>query len=208
MHRLTSRLRANRSRHVAMADRILIIDGHPDPHANRLSHGLAAAYAHGAREAGRTAYVIKVSALEFSYMHTASQFSMPSPFGGIKEAQTRLAEADHVVLIYPLWLGTMPALLRVFLEQLASGGFATCNNGTRWTQNLRGKSARAIVTLDASIHAGDFVYCGPNVFAVRHPVLRFLGVSPIRVTLFGRAGDPGLREARLRTARQLGARGA
>lgn len=190
-----------------MADRILVIDGHPDPDPCRASHAIAAAYAQGARESGRSAYIAAITALDFSYMQTASQFSLPCPHKGIREVQSKLTDADHIVLIYPLWLGTMPALLRTFLEQLAGGGVATCNNGKRWTQNLRGKSARAIVTMDAPALAGRWSL-GPNVRCVEHPILRFLGVSPIRVTLFGRARNPRLRERRLHTARKLGALGA
>ena len=191
-----------------MADRILVIDGHPDPSPNRMSSSIAAAYAQGARAAGRVVSVAKIAALEFSLVQTASQFSLPTPFDDIKDTQAKLADADHLVLIYPLWLGSMPAVLRAFLEQVASGGFATYNNGRHWAHSLRGKSGRAIITLDASFHLGGFIYSAPHIFHVCHPVLHFLGVSPIRVTLFGRAGDQRLREARLRTARTLGARGA
>jgi putative NADPH-quinone reductase len=192
----------------AMADRILVIDGHPDPDPSRCSHAIAAAYAQGARESGRTTYVTAIATLEFTYMQTASQFSLPCPHQGIREVQSQLTDADHIVLIYPLWLGTMPALLRTFLEQLAGGGVATCNNGKGWIPNLRGKSARAIVTMDARTIADRWIIAAPNAHCVEHPILRFLGVSPIRVTLFGRAGDLRLRERRLRNTRELGARGA
>lgn len=191
-----------------MADHILVIDGHPDPAPNRASHAIAVAYAQGARESGRCVHLAVIAALDFYHMQTASQFSLPCPHKGVREVQSHLRDADHIVLIYPLWMGTMPALLRTFLEQLAGGGVGTSNNGKRWTQNLRGKSARAIVTMDAPAVAGRWIRHGPNVRCVEHPILRFLGVSPIRLTLFGRAGDPRLRERRLRTARELGVRGA
>jgi putative NADPH-quinone reductase len=191
-----------------VAHRILVVDGHPDPDAARFSHAIADAYTEGARAAGRTAYVARIAALDFSYVQSASQFSLPCPHIGIKEVQAHLADADHIVLVYPLWLGTMPALLRTFLEEVATGGFATCNDGKRWTPNLRGKSGHLIVTMDARALIGRWFVRAPDVFGVECPVLRFLGVSPVRVTLFGRARDPRLRERRLRTARRLGARGA
>ena len=42
----------------------------------------------------------------------------------IAAAQADIQWADHVAIFYPLWLGTMPALLKAFLEQVMRPGFA------------------------------------------------------------------------------------
>ena len=42
----------------------------------------------------------------------------------LKEAAQAIRDADHIVFIFPLWLGTMPALLKALLEQLMRPGIA------------------------------------------------------------------------------------
>ncbi|MGH8068466.1 MAG: NAD(P)H-dependent oxidoreductase [Candidatus Entotheonellia bacterium] len=38
----------------------------------------------------------------------------------MRQAQQTIGWADHLVIFYPLWLGTMPALLKAFLELVPS----------------------------------------------------------------------------------------
>ena len=42
---------------------------------------------------------------------------LAAPPPAIAEAQRTIVWAEHLVIIYPLWLGSMPALLKGFLEQ-------------------------------------------------------------------------------------------
>jgi putative NADPH-quinone reductase len=45
------------------------------------------------------------------------------PNEAILAAQQTILEAEHLMIIYPLWLGTMPALVKAFFEQAACGDF-------------------------------------------------------------------------------------
>ncbi|HET8696394.1 MAG TPA: NAD(P)H-dependent oxidoreductase [Gammaproteobacteria bacterium] len=45
------------------------------------------------------------------------------------EPQAFIAWADHLVMVYPLWLGEMPALLKGFFEQVLRPGFAFPRRG-------------------------------------------------------------------------------
>ena len=42
----------------------------------------------------------------------------------LDEAAQAIKDAEHMVFIFPLWLGTMPALLKAFLEQAMRPGVA------------------------------------------------------------------------------------
>lgn len=53
-----------------MAQRITIIQGHPDPAGNRFCHALADAYAAGAEAAQREVRRIEVSNLDFPLVRT------------------------------------------------------------------------------------------------------------------------------------------
>lgn len=52
----------------------------------------------------------------------------------LRQAQQVLGRAEHLLIVYPLWLDTMPALLKAFLEQVFRPGFAIPqpDTGKRW----------------------------------------------------------------------------
>ena len=108
-----------------MGKNILIIDGHPDPDPARFCHALAAAYAEAALSAGHAVEIINLSAVELPLLRTRQEWENESPFAVIHEGQDRIRWAEHLVIIYPLWLGAMPALLKGFFEQVFRPGFAT-----------------------------------------------------------------------------------
>jgi putative NADPH-quinone reductase len=66
-------------------------------------------------------------------------------------AQQALLAARHVAWVYPVWWGTMPALLKGFLDRTLVSGFAYRYrpNSPLWDRLLRGRSAELLVTMDA-----------------------------------------------------------
>ena len=88
---------------------ILILDGHPDPDDGHLCHALASAYRDGAQRAGHRLNLVRIADLDFPLLRKPSDFTdKPSP-ETVRPVRDALLEADHLVLIYPLWLGTLPA---------------------------------------------------------------------------------------------------
>lgn len=168
-----------------MAKRVLIIDGHPDPDRGRLCHALAEAYAKSARDAGKEVRLLTVAEAEFALLRTAHDFATPPDAPAIASARTDIAWADHLVLVFPLWLGAAPALLRAFLEQVARAGFVAQTDGRGITQKLKGKSARLIVTMGMPAFIYQLVFHAHGVKSIMQGVLGFGGIAPIRVTLFG-----------------------
>ena len=132
-----------------MTKRILIIDGHPDPRADRYVHALAKAYYDGARAGGHEVRSIIVSELEFPLLRTNDDFRAGEACAAIRTCQELITWADHVVLLFPLWLGSMPALLTGFLEQTLRPGFAFAESARHGLPKklLGGKSARIFVTM-------------------------------------------------------------
>jgi putative NADPH-quinone reductase len=63
------------------------------------------------------------------------------------QRQRDIEWADHIVMVFPLWLGSSPALVPAFLEQVACGGFFAETSGRGIRQKLKNKSARLIVTM-------------------------------------------------------------
>jgi putative NADPH-quinone reductase len=124
--------------------RVLILQGHPDASAHQLCHALAEAYADGARTAGHELRVLEIARLDFPLLRSQQAWEKEPVPDGLAAAQQDIAWAQHIVIVFPLWLGDMPALLKAFLEQVARPGFAF-GSGERnafTSKGLRGRSAR------------------------------------------------------------------
>ncbi|MGR8948325.1 MAG: NAD(P)H-dependent oxidoreductase [Gammaproteobacteria bacterium] len=86
-----------------------------------------------------------------------------------------------MVFIYPLWLGTMPALLKGLLEPTFRYGFAISNETERMPQKLlSGKSARIIVTMGMPAMIYRWYFGPHSVFSVERSVLKLCGIKPVK----------------------------
>jgi putative NADPH-quinone reductase len=88
---------------------ILIIDGHPDSDRNHFIHAAADAYAEGAAIAHEVRR-IDVSKLDFPLICSEADWKEGAVPAAIVKAQEALRWAEHVVILYPLWLGDVPAM--------------------------------------------------------------------------------------------------
>ena len=89
--------------------RLAIIQGHPDSSARRLCHALADAYAEGAT--AHDVARIEVARLDFPWLRTKEDFENGALPPVLIPAQQAIGAADHLLIVYPLWQGTMPAVL-------------------------------------------------------------------------------------------------
>jgi putative NADPH-quinone reductase len=194
-----------------MPKRIVIIQGHPDPDERRFGYALAAAYGEGAGQAGHEIKTIKVADLDFPLLRTQQDFNSGEAPPAIHDAQTSIAWADHLVIFYPLWLGTLPALLKGFFEQVFRPGFAVgrAEPGRVWKKLLTGKSARIVVTMGMPALFYRWYYRAHGLKSFERNVLNFAGISPIRASLIGmvEGTDQADRETWLQKMHVLGTSG-
>lgn len=183
---------------------ILVIDGHPDK-GPALCHALAEAYVEGAREAGHETRLIRLADANFPILRRAADFITPPEDQAILDARSDVLWASHVVLVFPLWLGGAPSLLRAFLEQCARGQFFAEMTPTGPRGKLGGKSARMIVTMGAPSLFYRLVYGAFGVRAIAKSILGFAGFSPVRSTLLGAIEGPKEAQTRrIARVRELG----
>lgn len=183
-----------------MAQKILIIDGHPDPVRARFCHAMVDAYVDGAMSAGKETRLITVAELPCEMLRTAAEFAAPPNSAHIVSAQADITWADHVVLVFPLWLGGAPALLRAFLEQVARGNFFAATEGPGIRSKFKGKSARVIVTMGMPAIIYRLFFHAHGVRNIMSGVLGFAGFGPVRATLFGAIESVTARQQRARLA--------
>lgn len=192
--------------------RIAIVQGHPDSTAAHFCHALADAYAQGAAAKGHDTRTIDVARLKFPLLGSQAEYeSGPLP-DTLHQPQADLLWADHFVIIYPLWLGTMPAKLKGFMEQVFRPDvtYKKSEEGQLWTKLLKGKSARIVVTMGMPAPVYRWYFGAHGLKNLQRNILGFVGVKPIRTTLIGMVeGLSAARRARwLSDLRTLGERAA
>jgi len=185
--------------------RILVINGHPDPSGEHFAAALTAAYLRGANGAGHQIRRIDAGALDLPPMRSLTQF-MAEPSATARDAQAAIAWADHLVIVFPLWLGGMPAALKAFFEQVFRYGFALTLPGTPYRGLLKGRTARVVVSMGMPATVFRFVFDAAGVKSLTRGILRTSGFSRVRSSLVGTVeASPRAREDWLRRIERLGA---
>lgn len=170
-----------------MSHNVLIIDGHPDPKDGRFVHALASAYHAGAALGSHNVQTIRVADLEFPLLRSQADYEKGTPTEAILHCQATMKWATHVVILYPLWLGSMPAMLKALLEQMLRPAFAfSLTKAGRWpVKLLRGKSARIVVTMGMPALVYRWYFGAYSVRTLQRNILKFVGFRRIRTTLIG-----------------------
>lgn len=194
-----------------MPKQIVIILGHPDPIPERFCRAFAARYKAGAESAGHLVDAIDIARLHVPGLRGKQDYENGTPPPDIAAAQRLIAAANHLVIIFPLWLGDMPGALKSFFEQVLRPGFAYQGNmeNGRFRQILKGKSARVVVTMGMPALAYRFYFGAHGVKNLRRNILHFCGIKPVRETLIGmiERKDMGPRTKWLAKAEALGRKG-
>lgn len=181
------KLSALQQREDAMSRRILVINGHPDARDERFCAALATAYEAGARDGGHEVKRLNAGELAFPLIRTAEEFEGRVEPPDVIVAQEQIAWADHLVFVYPLWLGEQPALLKGFIEQVFRYGFALGKgDGNRFPEKLlAGRTAHLIVTMGMPAPVFRWWFGAHSVRALELSVLSLCGIEPIRRSLIG-----------------------
>jgi len=170
-----------------MKRKITVIDGHPDGSPKRFCRALVSAYTDGASSKGHEVTILRVSDARFTLLSSEAEYNSEIESDDIRDAQEAIRWADHLVIFYPLWLGTMPALLKGYLEQIFRPGFGFDNSeGAQWPkQALKGRTARVVVTMGMPEAAYRWYYFAHSLKSLERNILKFCGISPVRDTVLG-----------------------
>jgi len=165
--------------------KILIINGHPDKES--FSFGLANAYKKGAAISGAEIKEINICNLNFDPDLKFGYRKRTELEPDLIEAQEKIKWADHLVWIYPVWWGSLPAILKGFIDRVFLPGFAfkKKENSLWWDKLLKNKSARIISTLDQPVWYYWLVNRQPSNNAMKKLTLQFCGITPVKITTIG-----------------------
>jgi NAD(P)H dehydrogenase (quinone) len=168
-----------------MDQKVLIILGHSDK--NSFCGHLAASYGKGALSVGAIVKEVFVSDLNFDPILRAGYKSKQKVEDDLLRSQELIKWADHLVFVYPTWWGTMPAILKGFIDRVFLPGFAFKYrpNSIWWDKLLVGRSAHLIVTMDTPPWYFKWFYGSPGHRAMKKMTLEFCGIRPVRISSIG-----------------------
>lgn len=165
--------------------KILIINGHPD--AESFNAALADAYYKGAQKSGTNTKIIHIRDLNFNPNLQFGYRKRTELEPDLLQAQKMLKWADHLVWVYPVWWGSVPALMKGFLDRVLLPGFAfQKREGSLWWDKLfTGKTARLITTMDQPAWYYRLFNGSPSHKAMKKQTLQFIGVKSVKITAIG-----------------------
>jgi len=159
--------------------KIFVLVGHPD--SESLSGELATHYVYGAEEAGHEVRRTNLGQLQFDpILHKAYKEIQPLEPDLLK-IQEDIKWAEHIVIVYPAWWSTMPALLKGMFDRMWLPGFAYSFykagifKGLLWHPHLKGKTARVFVLSDSPPIMARIIF-GDTTNEIRKGILWFSGV--------------------------------
>ncbi|WP_095191397.1 NAD(P)H-dependent oxidoreductase [Pseudomonas sp. Irchel 3E19] len=168
-----------------MGKRILLILGHPS--SESLCGALAERYAQSALAAGHEVRQLRLGDLVFDPVLRAGYHQIQTLEDDLSAAQSDILWAEHLTLVYPIWWGGIPALLKGFFDRVLLPGFAfKYRKGKAFPDKLlKGRTAHLLVTMDTPPWYYRLIYRMPGLHEVRKTTLQFCGIKPLRTLTFG-----------------------
>lgn len=165
--------------------KILLILGHT--YQRGFCDQVFEAYLRGAEEAGFKIETMKLGELKFDPILHKGYREIQELEPDLKKAKAKMIWADHIVLIFPTWWSSFPALLKGFFDRLILPGFGFKFQEGKFLQKklLTGKSAHLITTMDGPALVYRFWFGAPGIKIIKTGIFGFCGISPIKTTLIG-----------------------
>ena len=193
---------------------ILIVIGHSS--RKSLSHKLAKRYSMAAKEAGNNVSVIDVYSLDRAMpIQSYQDYTEWDKDKSVRiHYQNMISEADKIVFFHPIWWGSMPPLLKNFLDQTLTPGFAYKYQQHKWLPKslnvkpkgyLNDKRVHVFMTYDG--YTLGFVMIGfPFLIVWVVSIFLWCGITKMRFTLHQRVrwADDNKRTKWLQRAERLG----
>jgi len=164
--------------------KITILLGHPDK--NTTCGNFSDCYEAGAKSAGHEVRRFNIGDMKFDPILHKGYHQIQQLEPDLVALQEAFKWANHVVIFYPNWWSSMPALLKGLFDRMFLPGFAFHFHPDHrgWHKLLKGRSARVVITMDnwpllARILFGDYTN------EISRAVLGFAGIHPVRITKIG-----------------------
>lgn len=162
---------------------IVVINAHPSGFS--FCHALASKYIEVAKAAGFNIESIVLRDMQYDFNLKHGYLKRMELEPDLLEAWNKISAADHLVVIYPTWWGTMPANLKGFFDRLFLPGmaFKYRENSVWWDKLLAGKTAHIITTMDTPAWYYKIIYSNAGIKVLKNNILSFCGIKTKKVTI-------------------------
>ncbi|MBR9854661.1 MAG: NAD(P)H-dependent oxidoreductase [Algicola sp.] len=186
--------------------KILVINGHPDKESYNFA--LSNAYIKGALATNAEIKTINIRELNFNPNLEFGYRKRTELEPDLINAQEKLKWASHIVWFYPVWWGSVPAIMKGFIDRVLLPGFAfqKRQNSLWWDKFFSSKTSRIICTLDQPSWYYRWFYGKPSHNAMKKMTMNFIGVKSVKITAIGpvRLSKDKFRTAWLKKVEKLG----
>lgn len=156
--------------------KILILCGHPDK--DTFSGTVAEHYQVGAEDAGHTVERVNIGELNFDPILHKGYKEIQHLEPDLIALQDKFRNADHIMIVYPNWWCTMPALLKGLFDRFWLPGFAfNFNKQTKQIEkHLKGKTGRVINLSGTHSPFNMWWKFGDYTNEIQYGILEFAGI--------------------------------
>ncbi|MBN2738215.1 MAG: NAD(P)H-dependent oxidoreductase [Spirochaetales bacterium] len=160
--------------------KILVINGHPDKKS--FCTKLAESYLQGAQKGGSDTALLNLFDLDFDPVLHKGYRKRQDLEPDLLAARSKIEGAEHLVFVYPIWWGSLPALLKGFIDRLFLPGFAYTRGTVLPKPLLKGKTAHLIITMDSPPLYHWFFSGGHKIMI--NSILGFCGIKTKRISQY------------------------
>ena len=165
--------------------KIAIVVG--NPMRDSYSEALGQAYQRGAQSGGHEAKLFLLARMNFDAILREGYRREQPLEPDLVAARQALKASDHLVFVFPLWCGDMPAIMKGFIERVLQPDLLAIEGShdkASWSI-FQGKSARIIMTMGMPGWFYWWYYGAHALKLLKRNILHFTGVSPVRSTVYG-----------------------
>ena len=168
-----------------MGKKILVILGHSSN--DSFNNTLADAYIEGAKSSGAEVQKLSIPDLKFDPILHEGYNKIQKLEPDLVKAQEMIKWAEHMVWVYPTWWGSMPALLKGFIDRVFLPGYAFNfrKDSPLWDKHLKGRTAHLIVTMGGPPLYYKFAMFSPGIRMMGKGTLEFCGIKVKKKTIIG-----------------------
>jgi len=191
-----------------MNKKIVLLLGNPD--TQTFTGGVADRYQAAAEDAGHEVARFNIGEMKFDPILHQGYKVIQELEPDLLLLQEKINWADHIVIVYPNWWCTMPAILKGLFDRMWIPGFAFNFDKTthKLIKRLKGKTGRTIVVAGTHSPFKTWWLFGDYTNEIQHAILGFAGINT-SVCTFGPSEkvSPEVKEKWLKQVDNLGKKG-
>jgi len=163
--------------------KIAIVVGNPQ--TDSYCEALGDAYRRGAQSGGHEPKLFVLARMNFDAILREGYRRLQPLEPDLVTAREAMRACDHMVFVFPLWCGDMPAIMKGFIERVLQPDLLAVQASKGKWNIFKGKSAQIIMTMGMPGWFYRWYYGAHALKLLKRNILSFTGISPVHSTIYG-----------------------